>query len=222
MERKDYRDFISRVLYNMNFRRMMNTDLYETKDYLFTEYSILFSKGNSRIYYLFNTFSVDGEMKFYLYLDMLTYLPFEKLGVDYLNEKLAKEDSNVIEYKYNKMLEKLNEVNFFIDDEEKNNIKYFLNNYYNDVVEMNIIGFTIFLLRMFHRYVTLMNFGAPLASMKIHNIMGEVLDKFVDEVTENKLNEININDYLPEFDFNENKLNDKMIEYIELCLKRQA
>ena len=33
--------------------------------------------------------------------------------------------------------------------------------------------------------------------------------------------EININEYLPEFSYN-NKLNDDMVEYIELCLKRES
>ena len=221
MERKDYSGFSTHVLYDMNLRRIMMTDIYNTKDYLETEYHSLFAKGNCIIYYLFHDFSLDAELKFYLYLDMLTYLPFEKLGYEYLNNELEKENSNIIEFKYNKILKILSDAKFNVDDELKNNIKYFLNNYYNDVIEINIIGFALILLRLFHRYVTIMNFGGKLASMTIHKKIENILDQITDEVNEKKLKEININDYLSEFDYEHNKLNDDMIKYIELCLKRE-
>lgn len=54
--------------------------------------------------------SLDKELEFYLYLDMLTYLPFEKLGYDYLNNKLEKENSSAIEFKYNKIIEILKDL----------------------------------------------------------------------------------------------------------------
>ena len=94
-----------------------------------------------------------------LNLDMLTYIPFEKLGYSYLNGKLTKENSNVIEFKYNKMIKLLSAADLTVDEELKEKIDYFLNKYYNDVIE------------------------------------------------------ININDYLPEFDYS-NKLSDDMIKYL--------
>ena len=45
---------------------------------------------------------------------MLTYLPFEKLGYEYLNDELLKENSNVIQFKYNKIME-------LLDDEDRKN-----------------------------------------------------------------------------------------------------
>lgn len=98
---------------------------------------------------------------------MLTYIPFEKLGYSYLNGKLTKENSNGIEFKYNKMIKLLSAADLTVDEELKEKIDYFLNKYYNDVIE------------------------------------------------------ININDYLPEFDYS-NKLSDGMIEYIEYCLEREV
>ena len=153
---------------------------------------------------------------------MLTYLPFEKLGYEYLNNKLEKESSNVIEFKYNKILKILSDAKFDVDEELKNSIKSFLNNYYNDLIEINIMGLAFILLRLFHRYVTIMNFGGKLASMTIHKKIGNILDKIEDEVNKKELKEININDYLPEFDYEQNKLSDDMIKYIELCLEREG
>ena len=223
MERKDYRWFLQHVLYDMNLRRIMMTDIYDTKYYLHTEYHTLFAKGNANLYYLHFPFSLDSELEFYLNLDMLTYLPFEKLGYDYLNNKLIKENSNVIEFKHNKIMKILNEAKIDVDEELKNNIKYFLNNYYNDVIELSIIGLTIILLRLFHRYVTIMNFGTFVGgSMGIHKKIGNILDQIVDEVNEKGIKEININDYLPEFDYEQNRLNDDMIKYMQLCLERES
>ena len=222
MARKDYSDFLTHVLYDMKLRRIEMTDIYNTKDYIETEYHSLFAEGNCIIYYLFHDFSLDYELKFYLYLDMLTYLPFEKLGYEYLNNELEKENSNIIEFKYNTILRILSDAEFNVNEELDNNIKYFLNNYYNDEIELNIIGLAIILLRLFHRYVTIMNFGGKLASMTIHKKIGNILDQIVNEVNENELKEININDYLPEFDYEQNKLNDDMIKYIELCLERES
>lgn len=221
MARKDYSDFLTHVLYDMKLRRIEMTDIYNTKDYIETEYHSLFAEGNCIIYYLFHDFSLDKELEFYLYLDMLTYLPFEKLGYEYLNNELEKENCNVIEFKYNKILKILSDTKLNVDEELKNNIKYFLNNYYNDQIELNIIGLAIILLRLFHRYVTIMNFCGKLASMTIHKKIGNILDQIVNEVNENELKEININDYLSEFDYEHNKLNDDMIKYIELCLERE-
>lgn len=222
MERKDYSKLSNHVLYDMSLRRITMTDIYNTKSYLDTEYHTLFAEGNARIYYLLHDLSLDDELKFYLNLDMLTYLPFEKLGYEYLNNKLEKESSNVIEFKYNKILKILSDAKFDVDEELKNSIKSFLNNYYNDLIEINIMGLAFILLRLFHRYVTIMNFGGKLASMTIHKKIGNILDKIEDEVNKKELKEININDYLPEFDYEQNKLSDDMIKYIELCLEREG
>lgn len=222
MERKDYSSFSTHVLYDMKLRSILMTDIYNTKDYLNTEYHCLFAKGNCVLYDLFHDFSLDKELEFYLYLDMLTYLPFEKLGYNYLNNILEKENCNVNEFKYNKIIKILNDSKLEIDDELNDNIKYFLNNYYNDIIEINIIGLSIILLRLFHRFVTIMNFGGKLASMTIHKKIGNILDQITDEVNGKKLKKININDYLPEFDYEHNKLNDDMIKYIELCLERES
>lgn len=223
MERKDYRVFLQHVLYDMNLRRIMMTDIYDTKYYLDTEYHCLFSKGNSKLYFLHFPFDSDSELEFYLNLDMITYLPFEKLGYEYLNNELEKKNCNVIRFKYNKILKILSDAELNVDEELKNNIKYFLNNYYNDIIEINIIGLAIILLRLFHRYVTIMNFGTFVGgSMGIHKKIGIVLDQIVNEVNEKCIKEININDYLPEFDYTNNKLNDDMINYIKLCLERES
>ena len=222
MERRDYRNFLSHVLYDMKLRSILMTDIYNTKYYLNTEYHCLFAKGNCVIYDLFHDFSLGEELEFYLKLDMLTYLPFEKLGYNYLNNKLEKENSNVNEFKYNKIIKILNDSKLEIDEELINNIKYFLNNYYNDFIEINIIGFTIILLRLFHRYVTIMNFGVFVGgSMGIQKKIGVILDKIVNDVNSKGLKEININDYLVEFDYS-NTLNEDMIKYLEYCLEIES
>ncbi len=221
MERREYSKFLSHVLYDMELRSNMMTDIYDTKYDLFTEYLCLFSHANCQIYYLFHDFSLDTELEFYLNLDMLTYLPFEKLGYEYLNKKLENESSNVVEFKYNKIMKILEKVKFNISNEIQVNIKYFLDNYYNDKVELNIIGLAIITLRLIHRYVTIMNFGTFVGgSMGIQKKISQILDQITKDVNNNNLKEININDYLPEFDYN-NKLNDDMVKYIELCLKRE-
>ena len=222
MERRDYRKFLSHVLYDMKLRSILMTDIYNTKYYLNTEYHCLFAKGNCVIYDLFHDFSLDEELEFYLNLDMLTYLPFEKLGYNYLNNKLEKENSNVNEFKYNKIIKILNDSKFEIDDELNDNIKYFLNNYYNDIIEINIIGLSIILLRLFHRYVTIMNLGGFVGgSMGIHKKIGVILDNIVNDVNSKGLKEININDYLVEFDYS-NSLNEDMIKYLEYCLEIES
>ena len=222
MERRDYRNFLSHVLYDMKLRSILMTDIYNTKYYLNTEYHCLFAKGNCVIYDLFHDFSLDEELEFYLNLDMLTYLPFEKLGYNYLNNKLEKENSNVNEFKYNKIIKILNDSKLEIDDELSDNIKYFLNNYYNDIIEINIIGLSIILLRLFHRYVTIMNFGVFVGgSMGIHKKIGVILDNIVNDVNSKGLKEININDYLVEFDYS-NSLNEDMIKYLEYCLEIES
>ena len=199
------------------------TDIYDTKYDLNTEYLLLFTKGNARLYPLFHDFSGDHELNFYLHLDMLTYLPFEKLGYDYLNNELSKEGSNVIEFKYNKIIKILHVAKFDVDDELKNNIQLFLKQYYNDVIEMNIIGLAIILLRLFHRYVTIMNFGTFVGgSMGIQKKIGDILDQIVEEVVETGKKEINLQEYLPAFDYENNQLNEDMIRYIKLCLQRES
>ena len=117
MKRKEYRDFLQHVLYDMKLRRILMTDIYNTKYYLNTEYLVLFAKGNARLYYLHLPFALDSELDFYLHLDMLTYLPFEKLGYEYLNNELLKENSNVIEFKYNKIMEILDDAKFNIEQD---------------------------------------------------------------------------------------------------------
>ena len=67
-----------------------------------------------------------------------------------------------------------------------------------------------------------MNFGEFAGgSMKIQKKIGNILDQIVKEVDEKDIKEININEYLPEFSY-DNKLNDDMVKYIELCLKRES
>lgn len=68
-----------------------------------------------------------------------------------------------------------------------------------------------------------MNFGTFVGgSMGIHKKISNILDQIVNEVNENGIKEININDYLPEFDYENNKLSDDMIKYIDLCLEREG
>lgn len=71
---------------------------------IFTEYTVLFTAVNCLTLPLFHEVGLDEEIEFYLNLDKLTYLPFEKLGYDYLNGKPKKENSNVIAFKYNKII----------------------------------------------------------------------------------------------------------------------
>ena len=104
----------------MDLRRILMVDIYETKNYLNSEYFSLYATGNSRIYYLFHDFDLDAEFEFYLNLDMLTYLPFEKIGYEYLNNKLKIENSNVVEFKYCKILKKLSDSKLNTDEELKN------------------------------------------------------------------------------------------------------
>ena len=69
----------------------------------------------------------------------------------------------------------------------------------------------------------IMNFGAFAGgSMSIHKKIGKIMDEIIEEVNQKGLKEININDYLPSFDFDNNQLNEEMIEYIKLCLKRES
>lgn len=49
-----------------------------------------------------------------------------------------------------------------------------------------------------------------------------ILDQIVNEVNEKGIKEININDYLPEFNYENNKLSDDVIKYIDLCLEREG
>ena len=222
MKRNDYGKFNSHALYDMDFRRIMMTDIYETKYYLHTVYFPLFTAANCQIYDLLNDFSLDKELEMFLNLDMLTYIPFERLGYSYLNEKLTQENSNVIEFKYNKMIKLLNAADLTVDDELKGKIDYFLENYDNDVIEINIIGLAIISLRLFHRFVTIMNFGIFVGgSMGIHQKVSATLNQITKDIKENNLKEINITHYLPEFDYN-NKLSDDMIDYLEYCLEREV
>ena len=67
-----------------------------------------------------------------------------------------------------------------------------------------------------------MNFGTFVGgSMGIHKKIANILDQIVQETDKKDIKEININDYLPEFDYENNQLNDDMIKYIELCLERE-
>ncbi len=213
-----YREFNSDMLWNMELRKILNTDMFETRNELFTEYSILSSGAKRLPLPLFYEVGLDEELAFYLNLDMLTYLPFDKLGYDFLNSKL--ENSSVAEFKYNIIIQIIRKKYPELEDEIKENIKTFLNNYYNDIFEVNVINLAIITLRMFHRYVTIMNFGGPLAMMTIQNEIGKKLKRLKNDIKENDLKEININDYLPEFDFDNNELSSEMVEYIVLCLER--
>ena len=218
MRNRFYREFNSDMLWNMELRKILNTDIFETRNELFTEYSILSSGAKRLPLPLFYEVGLDEELAFYLNLDMLTYLPFDKLGYDFLNSKL--ENSSVAEFKYNIITQNIRKKYPELEDEIKENIKTFLNNYYNDIFEVNVINLAIITLRMFHRYVTIMNFGGPLAMMTIQNEIGKKLKRLKNDIKENDLKEININDYLPEFDFDNNELSSEMVEYIVLCLER--
>ena len=213
-----YRVFNRDMLWNMELRKILNTDMFETRNELFTEYSILSSGAKRLPLPLFYEVGLDEELAFYLNLDMLTYLPFDKLGYDFLNSKL--ENSSVAEFKYNIIIQIIRKKYPESEAEIKENIKTFLNNYYNDLLEVNVINLAIITLRMFHRYVTIMNFGGPLAMMTIQNEIGKKLKRLKNDIKENDLKEININDYLPEFDFDNNELSSEMVEYIVLCLER--
>ena len=97
-----------------------------------------------------------------------------------------------------------------------------MENYDNDVIEINIIGLAIISLRLFHRFVTIMNFGIFVGgSMGIHQKVSATLNQITKDIKENNLKEINIIHYLPEFDYN-NKLSDDMIDYLEYCLEREV
>ena len=221
MEKMNYSNFISHALYNMSLRRIQMTDVFNTKCYLYSEYSSLYASSLSHMYFLLHTVSLDHELHFYMHLDMLTYLPFEKLGFEYLSKKLEKDGVSVNEFKYNKILQLLTNAKIIPNEDVKRDIKYFLDNYYNDVIEVNIIGLAIMSIRLFHRYVTIMSFEGGYPSMKVHKTISKTLDKIVADVNEKGLKEININDYLPEFDYN-NQLSDEMIEHIELCLTKES
>ena len=213
-----YREFNRDMLWNMELRKILNTHMFETRNDLFTEYSILSSGAKRLPLPLFYEVGLDEELAFYLNLDMLTYLPFDKLGYDFLNSKL--ENSSVAEFKYNIIIQIIRKKYPESEDEIKENIKTFLNNYYHDILEVNVINLAIITLRMFHRYVTIMNFGGPLAMMTIQNEIGKKLKRLQNDIKENDLKEININEYLPEFDFDNNELSSEMVEYIVLCLER--
>ncbi len=218
MRNRFYREFNSDMLWNMELRKILNTDIFETRNDLFTEYSILSSGAKRLPLPLFYEIGLDEELAFYLNLDMLTYLPFDKLGYDFLNGKL--ENSNVATFKYNAIIQIIGKEYPELDDGIKENINTFLNNYYNDILEVNLINLAIITLRLFHRYVTIMNFGGPLAMMTIQDKIDEKLKRLKKDIQENDLKEININDYLPEFDFDNKQLSSEMIEYIVLCLER--
>ena len=175
--------------------------------------SILFFHTNNKTHKLFN----NSKLEFFLKIDMLTYLPFEKLGYDYLNNKLLKENLSVNEYKYNKIIKLCNFHQKILDDELKTDLKTFLNNYYNDVIEINDIGLSIITLRLFHKFVTIMHFSNTLNLTTIHHKIDDILNIVIKDITTNNLKEININNYLPKFDYN-NKLNESMIDYLDNCL----
>lgn len=218
MRNRFYDKFNRNILWNMELRKILNTDIFETRNDLFTEYTVL-SGGAKRLPLpLFHEIGLDEELEFYLNLDLLTYLPFDKLGYNFLNSKL--ENSNVAEFKYNIIVQIIGKDHPELEDEIKGNIKTFLNNYYNDILEVNLINLAIITLRLFHRYVTIMNFGGPLAMMTIQDKIGQKLEQLKKDIQENDLKVININDYLPEFDFANNELSSEMIEYIVLCLEK--
>lgn len=202
------------IIYNWDeYKRACNIDIYGTKNKLEKEYHILFFHTNNKIHKLFN----NSKLEFFLKIDMLTYLPFEKLGNDYLNNKLLKENLSVIEYKYNKIIKLCNFHQKLLDDELKTDLKTFLSNYYNDIVEINDIGLAIISLRLFHRFVTIMNFSETLTLTIIHHKIDDILNTIIKNLITNNLKEININNYLPKFDYN-NKLNESMIDYLDKCL----
>lgn len=202
------------IIYNWDeYKRVCNIDIYGTKNKLEKEYHILFFHTNNKIHKLFN----NSKLEFFLKIDMLTYLPFEKLGNDYLNNKLLKEYLSVIEYKYNKIIKLCNFHQKLLDDELKTDLKTFLSNYYNDIVEINDIGLAIISLRLFHRFVTIMNFSETLTLTIIHHKIDDILNTIIKNLITNNLKEININNYLPKFDYN-NKLNESMIDYLDKCL----
>ena len=104
MNKKDYTNLFTHISNDMNLIKISKINIYNTKNSLNTEYHELFTRGNSKIYKLFKDYNLGSDLELYLRLDMLTYLPFEKIGYDYLNNKLEKENSSVIEFKYNRII----------------------------------------------------------------------------------------------------------------------
>ena len=220
MLRSVYTDFLSYASYDPRLRRIMTTDIYGTSYNLDTEYMGLFTKANRKSYYLLDKTGLFKELQFYFKLDELTYLPFERLGHDYLSRKLEGEGISVSDLRYGKIVRIFNDLKIELSAELDGNIRYFFDKCYDDVIKISPIGLVIISLRLFHRYVTMMNFGAQIGgTVQIHERIGEILDKITEDVTDNGLTEIDINAYLPKYDF-ENRLSDEMTEYIELCLER--
>lgn len=62
-----------------------------------------------------------------------------------------------------------------------------------------------------------MNFSEALTLTIIHHKIDDILNIVIKDITTNNLKEININNYLPKFDYN-NKLNESMIGYLDNCL----
>ena len=215
-----YSEFNRNILFNLEFRKIQNVDLYKSKNRIIEEYHYLWSSANCQTRKLIKDYRFDDQLQFYLFLDMITYIPFENLGVDYVKEKLNDKFINVIKYRSDKIFEVFKYFNLEINKDLEANINYFFNNYNNDIFEINIITLAIISLRLFHRYALIMSFENNYASMLVHKRIKMILDQISNDVKNNNLNTININNYLPNFD-NSNKLNKEMIEFLETCLDNE-
>ena len=219
MDRKFCRDFNSYILFDAKFRKIQNTYLFQTQYDLATEYASLSALFSSYANTLFDDFGLGDEMVFYLNVDKITYLPFEKFGCDYINQTL--ENLSVADFKYEQIKQILRE-KFPSNDltfvEEK--VAKFFKNYYCDTQEVDPVGFATVALRVFHRLVTKMNLGERIGGMlQIQKEATFILKNVVKDVQEKKLKEIKVDEYLPAFEYEyANLWNNAMAEYLQNCL----
>ena len=153
----------------------------------------------------------DDEIDYYAYLDFLSYIPFEKVGYDYLDERLKKKGKNLFDVRYEHTIKTLTEYFGKIGEETKEDVRQFLNSYYNDdVLELNARNWTIIALRVYQRYDVKRVFDKEVSRGGANDLMWRMAKELSDK------KEININDYLPAFDYS-NKLTDSMIAYMKKC-----
>ena len=95
MNRNFYRDFLQKLLWSQEVKRIGNVSVYGTSCLLFQEYHALVSQTTRYAALILrdaDLFSVGirETVDFYFNLDMMTYVPFEKAGHDLLGENLRK------------------------------------------------------------------------------------------------------------------------------------
>ena len=217
MRNSFYKAFNGDIVWNMELRSTLNTDIFETRNDLFTEYLILSGSAKRLPLPIFREIGLDEELAFYLNLDLLTYLPFDKLGSEFAKKKLEGELSSV---KAKRILKLIEEKYPDTESEVKDKVKLFFECYESDVLPLDVMSLAIVSLRLFHRYVTIMNFGGPLAMMTVQNLIDKALKQLKKDIIEGELCEIDVNAYLPAFDFEAHTLTDEMSDYITLSLQK--